>query len=213
MTTAKPHYAGSNFIETSIQENNSLHNTLTRRIGHGIALFLAGPSRMIIQRQGDNSYRIYFGITVPEHFIGSHIDLKNLEATRSILLSAFFNDWSDDLKEYIRKADNFRSWPLYQLPAEALTWDSVPGVTLAGDAAHLSVPNGEGVNLALIDAMELACKIEQHGFGNLNKAVEEYERTMLKRGEEHIRAGEQMERIMTHADGASGAVRAFARRS
>lgn len=164
---------------------------------------------MIIQRQGDNSYRVYFGVTVPEHYVGSQMDLKDVDATRGMLLSNFFHDWSDDLKQYIRSADNFRSWPLYQLPTDSLAWDSMPGLTLAGDAAHLSVPNGEGVNLAMVDAMQLAGKIEQCGLENLNKAVEQYEEDMKRRGEEHIRVGEQMERVMTHADGASGAVRAF----
>ncbi|OPB45874.1 hypothetical protein A0O28_0094410 [Trichoderma guizhouense] len=210
ITSTKPQYAGSTFIETRIQESGLLHKTLTDKIGHGIALFLAGPSRMIIQRQGDNSYRIYFGITAPEHFVGTSMDLNNPQATRDILLSSFFQGWAEDLKDYIRNAENFRSWPLYQLPAERFGWNSVPGVTLAGDAAHLSVPNGEGVNLAMKDALELVTKIEENGLEHINKAVEEYERDMLKRGKDHIKAGEEMDRLMTHPEGAKAVVKAFA---
>lgn len=165
---------------------------------------------MIIQRQGDNSYRIYFGITAPEHFVGTSMNLDNPQATRDMLLSSFFNDWADDLRDYIRNAGNFRSWPLYQLPLESFGWNSVPGVTLAGDAAHLSLPNGEGVNLAMRDALELVTKIEKNGLEHINKAVEEYERDMLKRGKDHIKGGEEMDRIMTHPEGAKAVVKAFA---
>lgn len=165
---------------------------------------------MIIQRQGDNSYRIYFGITATEHFVGTSMDLNNPQSTRDMLLSSFFKGWAEDLRDYIRNAENFRSWPLYQLPAESLDWDSVPGVALAGDAAHLSLPNGEGVNLAMKDALELVTKIEENGLEHIDKAVEEYERDMMKRGKDHIKAGEEMDRLMTHPEGAKAVVKAFA---
>lgn len=209
ITSTKPQYAGSTFIETRIQESSLLHKTLADKIGHGIALFLAGPNRMIIQRQGDNSYRIYFGITAPEHFVGTSINLNNPQATRDVLLSNFFNDWADDLRDYIRNAENFRSWPLYRLPLESFGWKSVPGVTLAGDAAHLSLPNGEGVNLAMKDALELATLIEKNGLEHISKAVGEYEREMFKRGKDHIKGGDEMDRIMVHPEGAKAAVKAF----
>lgn len=164
---------------------------------------------MVIQRQGDNSYRIYFGITAPEHFVGTEIDLKDVQSTRQVLLSTFFHDWADELKDYIRRADNFRSWPLYQLPADELIWSSVPGVTLAGDAAHLSLPNGQGVNLAMTDAFELTSKIAHYGIEKVNQAVAEYERDALIRGVHHIKDGEKMNNIMAHPDGVKGVLKVF----
>lgn len=164
---------------------------------------------MIIQRQGDNSYRIYFGITVPENYIGTEIDINNPPGTRDTLLGNFFHQWDDSLKEYIRQADNFRSWPLYQFPAESLDWQTVPGVTLAGDAAHLALPNGEGVNLAMLDALELVSCIEKYGAEGLDKAVKEYEKALLERGREHVIDGQQMAQIMGHPDGARGTVAGF----
>ena len=162
-----------------------------------------------MQRQGDNSYRIYFAVDIPEENVRTEIDAGNLQATRDNLLQNFYGHWDESLKDNIRGSDNFRTWPLYHVPADTVDWKSVPGVTLAGDAAHLALPNGEGVNLAMQDALELVSKIVEHGESDLAKAVEEYESVMMKRGQHHIRDGEHMARLMTHPGGASCVVEAF----
>lgn len=65
---------------------------------------------------------------------------------------------------------------IYMLPV-GFRWTRKSGVTLIGDAAHLMSPfAGEGVNLAMQDAMELALSIVQHG--DVNNAVEAYEEKM-----------------------------------
>ena len=81
---------------------------------------------------------------------------------------------------------------LYTLPADSLSRKSVPGVTMVGDAAHLSLPNGEGVNWAMFDSLELAQQIEHCGLDNLDEAVKRYEEKMLPRGIEHIKDGETL---------------------
>jgi len=59
-------------------------------------------------------------------------------------------------------------------------WDFHPGVTLLGDAAHLMSPfSGEGVNLAMRDAADLACALSDNQ--NLADAVRGYEQTMFPR--------------------------------
>jgi 2-polyprenyl-6-methoxyphenol hydroxylase-like FAD-dependent oxidoreductase len=62
-----------------------------------------------------------------------------------------------------------------------LKWDSVPGLTLLGDAAHLMTPNGEGVNTVMHDALVLADAIRKGIEGDLAAAVKEYEVDMFER--------------------------------
>lgn len=81
-----------------------------------------------------------------------------------------------------------------------MSWTSVRGATLVGDAAHLSYPGGKGVNLATTDALELASKIAQHGDNNLDQAVREYEAGMLRRAVAAIMESRVMEGVMYSDD-------------
>ena len=162
-------------------------------------MFMSVGSRKLVvtQRQGNGSYRSYFGLQVPEDFFhNGTVDLQDVEATRHLLLSDFYADWSEEYKDLIRHATDFRAWPLYTLSTEDLSWKSVPGFTIVGDAAHLTIPNGEGVNLAMIDSLKLASKIAEHGTQNLDQAVQEYEADMFLRGVATIAEGKVMENVM-----------------
>jgi len=155
----------------------------------------------MIQRQGNGSYRIFFGIQVPENFFrNGTVNLQDLEATRGLFLTNFYADWSEEYKDIIRHATDLRAWPLYSLSTKDMGWKSVPGVTIAGDAAHLAYPGGEGVNLAMTDSLKLAYKIAEHGNEDLDQAVQEYEADMFPRGIATIMEGKAMINVMYNED-------------
>ena len=89
-----------------------------------------------------------------------------------------FADWHPDLRRLIAEADDaVRPWPIYMLPPEH-RWVHRPTVTLIGDAAHLMPPAGEGANLALRDAADLADALCSHDW---HAAVRAHEQTMMTR--------------------------------
>jgi 2-polyprenyl-6-methoxyphenol hydroxylase-like FAD-dependent oxidoreductase len=166
---------------------------MASNVGAGTSMSIGDGKQVLTQRQGNGSYRTYFGLQVPENFYrDGTVDLQDVEATRRRLLSDFYADWSDEYKDLIRHATDLRAWPLYTLSTEDISWKSVPGLTLAGDAAHVTIPNGEGVNLAMTDSLKLASKIVEHGTENLDQAVQEYEADMFPRGIASINAGKTM---------------------
>ncbi|RWA12965.1 hypothetical protein EKO27_g2186, partial [Xylaria grammica] len=107
--------------------------------------------------------------------------------------------------------------------AEGSAWTRAPGVTLLGDAAHVALPNGEGVNAAMLDALKLfECLTAELGAGGqqkpfeaaadaaaIERAVTAYETEMRGRAGEHVDDGIMMNDMMYKADGAERMVAMF----
>ena len=215
----KPQYHGLHYIESSIRPENPAYSAVANKVKNGTMIAMGngtGPGRgILLQRQGDGHYRMYCVVAVPENFAvasSGGIDLSDLDATRALFLSpGFFADWAEDFREFIRHATDFYSWPLYNHPytAESKKWDSVPGVTVAGDAAHTSTPfAGEGVNCAMTDALALADKIAaalvagEGGEGDsLDQAVRSYEEDMFARGVRLITKSSRNGQLLFYQEG------------
>lgn len=155
----------------------------------------------MVQQMADASYRVYMGIQAPEDFTSNINAADTTAVLRGKLLNSpeFYANWSPKLKRFIADAEApFRPWSLYSMPLNGARWSHVPGVTLMGDAAHLTTPNGEGVNIAMYDALCLAERIADHcrdgdlSEENLDKAVSAYEEDMFPRARDHIEDGNHM---------------------
>ncbi|KAF4960810.1 hypothetical protein FSARC_10362 [Fusarium sarcochroum] len=202
LTSAKPEYSGKFFIDGTISLDNPSYAAALEHAGPGNMLAMGQGKMLAVQQVADRSYRFYMGMNAPEDLYRKPLSIENTETMRQKFLSSpdFFASWASQLKEYLANAEGpFRAWPLYRLPISALSWKRVPGVTLLGDAAHLSTPLvGEGVNMAMHDALKLAKSIIKHCGGpevlnkdmdddvvSLENAIEEYEHEMFERGKDH----------------------------
>lgn len=91
-------------------------------------------------RLGDRSYYTFAGLSLPESWKSDNAALlEDPEALRRKLVTEYFSDWSKTNTDLVAHSDGeFYIWPLYGLAAEEMEWQTVPGVALVGDAAHIS---------------------------------------------------------------------------
>jgi 2-polyprenyl-6-methoxyphenol hydroxylase-like FAD-dependent oxidoreductase len=182
VSSATPTYTGVTFIEFGLDDVDLQHPVLARLVGHGSMFALADNKGLVAQRNGHAHIRVYAAMRIPEGWETTNgFDARNSQIARAWLLNQF-SGWSNSLLALIHECNNrFVVRPLYSLPI-GHRWDFRPGVTLLGDAAHLMSPfSGEGVNMAMFDAMKLAEAISQ--YNTLEEAVRAYEGPMFERAE------------------------------
>src|SRR5436309_12303397 len=180
LSSATPAYAGVTYIQFGLDDVDQQHPAVAQLVGHGSMFALADNKGLIAQRNGHGHIRVYAALRVPETWVSaSGFDARRPEMARTALL-AQFSDWDESLLALIQESnDRFEVRSLYMLPV-GHTWDFRAGVTLLGDAAHLMSPfGGEGVNLAMLDAADLARAISE--CNTLEDAVRTYEETMFAR--------------------------------
>lgn len=190
LSSATPAYTGVTYIQFGLDDVDQQHPELALLVGHGSMFALADNKGLIAQRNGHGHIRVYAALRVPETWVSaSGFDASHPEMARAWLLDQFA-DWDQSLLALIQESnDRFEVRSLYMLPV-GHTWDFHAGVTLLGDAAHLMSPfGGEGVNLAMLDATDLACAISNHQ--NLDDAVRSYEQTMFPRALTAARGADQ----------------------
>lgn len=182
VSSLRPAYTGISFIEARLTGVDQRYPAIARLVGQGAVLALGGHKGLWAQRNGDQSIRVYFSMQVPEHWVKQGaFDYQQPETVRAHLL-AFYADWSPELTQLLRAADDwFQPWMLYSFPPDQ-TWETRPGVTLIGDAAHVMTPfTGEGANHAMFDAVELAECLMSGQFTTLTAAIHSFEQGMQRR--------------------------------
>ncbi|MGW2146235.1 FAD-dependent oxidoreductase [Nonomuraea bangladeshensis] len=185
VSPATPRYTGVSFLEAWFHDVETRHPDVAELVGQGGAAAADGERGLFAQRNGGDHIRVYIIQRVPADWIT--VGGLTPEATDDIraLLLERYRDWSPRLRRLI--ADNDGAYvdrPIFALPVPHV-WEHDPTVTLLGDAAHLMPPLGVGVNLALLDACELALALARHD--TVGEAIHAYEQTMLPRSTETAR--------------------------
>ena len=180
LSDADPVYTGVSFIDIRIADAARTQPEIARLVGPGRLFALDDGKGIFTALLGNGSLASYVGLQVPEDWLAvSGISFDDPEPARAAVLS-HFSDWSPALTAIIRQADDpLALIQLTMLPVEH-RWEHKPGVTLIGDAAHLmSSFAGVGVNLAMLDALELADALGQTA--DIDDAVRRCEAAMFER--------------------------------
>ncbi|MEU1816824.1 NAD(P)/FAD-dependent oxidoreductase [Streptomyces roseifaciens] len=186
LSDATPEYIGRSFAETWVHDSDTRHPATAKAVGGGTLAAVApdGPGKWFVaHREKDGTLHAYITLTKPQSWFAT---------------TDFTDDFTDPVAAIARIAEEYDGWapqltalitaggtapvlrPLHALPA-GHRWDRVPGVTLLGDAAHLTAPNGEGANLAMQDGAELGKALAAHP-DDIETALTAYEQALFHRG-------------------------------
>ncbi|MGV9280004.1 FAD-dependent oxidoreductase [Streptomyces sp. NPDC003730] len=185
VSDAEPRYTGVGFLEARFDAMETAHPELSALVGRGSAHVADGERGLFAQRNSGGHMRVYVMRRVPlDWMAASGLRPQDTDGIRARLVAEYAG-WSPRILRMITENDGaYVDRPLFALPVPH-TWQHTPGVTLLGDAAHLMPPLGVGVNLAMLDAAELALALA--GSATVDDAVRTYEKTMLPRSAEIAR--------------------------
>lgn len=174
-------YSGTTIVEGNIY-NAATNAPHLWNLTNGGKIFAHWNGKAIVlSAKGEGSLSFYTMTKEAESWVKSPgIDFTD----RKQVLSWFkqrFSDWSKDWHEIFSTDESyFVHRPQHYFPLDQ-HWQTLPNLTMLGDAAHQTPPSGDGVNQAMLDALELyeALCIEQHS--NVPEAIASYEKRMLIR--------------------------------
>ncbi len=182
VTPREPIYSGVMVVEGSVYNAEAATPRIQRMLGVGKICALGDGKSLFIGAKGDGSLAFYTGHKAAESWArAGGVDFSN----RADVLDWFreeFAGWDALWQELFRHAElPLIPRPQYYLPQDR-PWETLPNLTLLGDAAHVMPPYaGEGVNMAMLDALELAECLTSDEYPDTHSAIAAYETGMRTR--------------------------------
>jgi 2-polyprenyl-6-methoxyphenol hydroxylase-like FAD-dependent oxidoreductase len=185
ITDIKPLYSGVTIVEGNIYNAEKNAPKLWELVKGGKIFALGNEQTIILSAKGEGSLSFYTGCKDDEYWTKtSGIDFNNKEQVSEWFKTAFAT-WNNVWQELFSTDEMwFIPRPQYHFPLDQ-HWNSLPNLTMLGDAAHRMPPYaGEGVNMAMQDAFELAECLTSNKYENVHSAITAFEKKMQKRASE-----------------------------
>jgi 2-polyprenyl-6-methoxyphenol hydroxylase-like FAD-dependent oxidoreductase len=185
VTPIKPFYSGYTGVEGTVYQSEAACPGIHKLLGGGKIFAMGDEKTLIVGSKGDGSLVFYTGCKKPEGWVrDAGIDF----ADKTQVISWFkkeYAGWNDIWLDLFEKASpTFVPRPMFCMPLDQ-TWEALPNLTILGDAAHLMPPYaGEGVNMAMLDALELCRSLTDEHFADTRLAIAAYEQQMRTRAAE-----------------------------
>ncbi|MBE7203158.1 MAG: FAD-dependent monooxygenase [Parafilimonas terrae] len=182
LTPVQPAYTGITMVTADIRRDQWRGSRLSEILGEGSVMFAGSGKTVFVQRCARDAIMLYYSLNVPQDWPkGEPFDISDTQAVIDAVRAAYA-DWSPDVMEMVTQVEgDLQRWPIAVLPPDH-RWDTQAGLTILGDAAHAMPPfTGKGVNLALLDALELADALTADPAAEIVEAVADFERGMQAR--------------------------------
>jgi len=125
-------------------------------LGGSALIALGGEKTIGMGTKPDGSVLIYAGLKTDDGTVRRNLEDASRPDQRVAWFHTNFEGWSDLWNPLFREAISMVWRPLLVCPPDQ-SWESKSNVTLIGDAAHVMPPYaGEGVNMAMLDALVLS---------------------------------------------------------
>lgn len=184
VTDIRPFWTGITMIEGSIKDSKKTAPHIDALLKGGKIFAYGNEQTLIVSSKGDGSLGFTTSVKTNEFWYQeSGIDFKDNKQVLAWFKEEF-SGWSRIWYELFESEDTlFIPRPQYCMPLTQ-KWDAQPNITLIGDAAHWMPPfAGEGVNMAMLDALELSESFSNPEFENIQAAIANYEKQMFRRFE------------------------------
>jgi len=190
LSTESPVYSGVTLIEGNIYHAEKNAPKLFDFTKGGKVMAFGNEQFIGYGTKGDGSMMFVASSKVPENSVAqSGIDFKNKEQVFKWFKKEYAS-WSNEWHEFFTNDSvHFIPRPQYYFPLNQ-TWETQENLTMIGDAAHCMPPfAGEGANVAMQDAFELAAcltdnEFTDNEFTDIKTAISHFEKQMIARGAE-----------------------------
>lgn len=180
LTDVKALYSGAMIIQGEIENPETACPEMYKLINQANLMAMGAGATIAAQPRGDGGLTFYAASLYPENWMRtSGIDFNDPKEVRAYLVD-HFADWNPVFFTLFEACTQFVLRPLNYFPLEE-RWETKNNLTLLGDAAHLMPPNGEGVNLAMLDALDLSESLTNAEFKDIKDAISAYENSMFER--------------------------------
>jgi 2-polyprenyl-6-methoxyphenol hydroxylase-like FAD-dependent oxidoreductase len=200
VTPAPPQYVGITLIEGYVPAAKDAVPEIWSLMG-GPSLMALGNERTLgMGTKPDGGILFYAGLKSTDPGEKRRFEEANDAEGRVAWFRANFEGWSEVWTPLFAKASSMVWRPLLACPADQ-HWGPKPNVTLIGDAAHVMPPYaGEGVNMAMLDALVLSQQLLSQT--DAADAIAAYEAEMFARMQ-HMTEGTMVNTEMFYAPDAS----------
>lgn len=187
LTSIVPMYSGVTVIEGVTYDAAKNTSRVYELIKGGKLWVLDEDKTIMFAAKGDGSISFYIGFNASEDWIRTcGLDFKN----GSQLLGWFKREcsgWSDVWHElFTNEHSTYMPRQIISMPIDQ-HWKTRANLTMIGDAAHVMPPYaGEGVNVAMLDALRLSEHLTNPEFPDLYNAIAAFEHEMCNRAKASV---------------------------
>ena len=197
ITDIKSFYSGITMLEGNVYEGEKYLPQISAILRGGKIMAFGSKRDILMGQKANGEIGFYISFKAEENW-ATKSGLNFYD--QSQMLEWFkkeYSQWSNIWYELFENTTvPFIPRPINCFPLDQ-TWEALPNLTIIGDAAHVMPPfAGEGVNMAMLDALELSECLTNNKCDSVREAISFYEINMRQRAsvmtKESLENGEKM---------------------